>query len=105
MISHVKMARPCHLPIRSKYVVDIDLAWLCFRLQYFARQLQAYIKQLRVALQGKTSAELDEAENKIKCVALKTTHNINVLIRVSERNILTFQASVYFNSCSLLVVV
>eukprot|EP00112_Aurelia_sp_Birch-Aquarium-sp1_P025605 Seg859.11 transcript_id=Seg859.11/GoldUCD/mRNA.D3Y31 product="Apoptosis inhibitor 5" protein_id=Seg859.11/GoldUCD/D3Y31 len=51
------------------------------RLQYFARQLQAYIKQLRVALQGKTSAELDEAENKIKCVALKTTNNINILIR------------------------
>ncbi|XP_065070517.1 apoptosis inhibitor 5-like [Rhopilema esculentum] len=51
------------------------------RLQYFARQLQAYIKQLRVALQGKTGAELEEAENKIKCLALKTTNNINALIR------------------------
>lgn len=54
-----------------------------FRLQYFARQLQAYIKQLRVALQGKAGAELEESENKIKCLALKTTNNINSLIRVS----------------------
>jgi len=51
------------------------------RLQYFARQLQAYIKQLRVALQGKAGADLEETDNKIKCLALKTTSNINTLIR------------------------
>eukprot|EP00794_Sanderia_malayensis_P018134 gene18134-19944_t len=51
------------------------------RLQYFARQLQAYIKQLRAALQGKTGGELETNESKIKCAALRTTNNINTLIR------------------------
>lgn len=77
------------------------------RLQYFARGLQVYIRQLRVALQGKTGDALktDEVttpqrenfdqpepppehhsllteQNKIKVVALKITNNINVLIKV-----------------------
>jgi len=36
------------------------VCWLftCFRLQYFARGVQVYIKQLRVALQGKTGDAL-----------------------------------------------
>ena len=74
----------CSYPFCSK----ADLVTFLRRLQYFARQLQAYIKQLRVALQGKKGVELEETENKIKCLALKTTSNINTLIRVSRENIL-----------------
>ncbi|KAM4617336.1 apoptosis inhibitor 5 [Discoglossus pictus] len=51
------------------------------RLQYFARGLQVYIRQLRLALQGKTGEALKTEENKIKVVALKITSNINVLIK------------------------
>ncbi|XP_075235301.1 apoptosis inhibitor cassowary [Lycorma delicatula] len=51
------------------------------RLQYFARGIQGYIKKLREALQGKTGDELKTEENKIKVVALKTTSNINTLIK------------------------
>ncbi|KAM9248574.1 LOW QUALITY PROTEIN: apoptosis inhibitor 5-like [Dugong dugon] len=51
------------------------------RLQYFARGLQVYIRQLHSALQGKTGEALKTEENKIKVVALKITNNINVLIK------------------------
>ncbi|XP_063227604.1 apoptosis inhibitor 5 [Bacillus rossius redtenbacheri] len=51
------------------------------RLQFFARGTQGYIKKLREALQGKTDEELKTEENKIKAVALKTTSNINTLIK------------------------
>ncbi|XP_047003170.1 apoptosis inhibitor 5 [Schistocerca americana] len=52
-----------------------------FRLQYFARGIQGYIKKLREALQGKSPEDLRSEENKIKVVALKTTSNINTLIK------------------------
>ncbi|KAK2120071.1 Apoptosis inhibitor 5 [Saguinus oedipus] len=51
------------------------------RLQYFAWGLQVYIRQLRLALQGKTGEALKTEESKIKVVALKITNNINVLIK------------------------
>ncbi|XP_063417176.1 apoptosis inhibitor 5-like [Mytilus trossulus] len=51
------------------------------RLQYFARGVQIYIKQLRQALQGKAGEALKTDENKIKVVALKITSNINSLIK------------------------
>lgn len=51
------------------------------RLQYFARGVQIYIKQLRQALEGKTGDALKTDENKIKVVALKITSNINALIK------------------------
>ena len=41
-----------------------------------------YIKQLRLSLQGKTGPAPQEDENKIKIVALRTTSNINALIKV-----------------------
>lgn len=53
----------------------------CFRLQYFARGIQGYMKKLRETLQGKTEAELKTDEHKLKVVALKTTTNINTLIK------------------------
>ncbi|XP_041366505.1 apoptosis inhibitor 5-like [Gigantopelta aegis] len=51
------------------------------RLQFFARGVQVYIKQLRAALQGKAGDSLKTEENKLKVVALKTTSNINTLIK------------------------
>lgn len=51
------------------------------RLQYFARGIQGYIKKLREAINGKTEEELKTEENQLKVVALKTTNNINTLIK------------------------
>ncbi|XP_074108268.1 apoptosis inhibitor cassowary [Cotesia typhae] len=51
------------------------------RLQYFARGIQGYIKKLREAIGGKTEEELKTEENRLKVVALKTTNNINTLIK------------------------
>lgn len=51
------------------------------RLQYFARGIQGYIKKLREAINGKTEEELKTKENQIKIIALKTTNNINTLIK------------------------
>lgn len=51
------------------------------RLQYFARVSQAYQKRLREAIANKTGEELKTEENKIKLIALKTTANINALIK------------------------
>lgn len=51
------------------------------RLQYFARGIQGYIKKLREAIGGKSEEELRSEENQLKVVALKTTNNINTLIK------------------------
>ncbi|NP_001133818.1 apoptosis inhibitor 5 [Salmo salar] len=64
------------------------------RLQYFARGLQVYIRQLRVALQGKTGDALKTEENKIKVVALKITNNINVLIKDLFHNPPSYKSTV-----------
>ncbi|KAM0731900.1 Apoptosis inhibitor 5 [Formica fusca] len=40
-----------------------------------------YIKKLREAISGKTEEELKSEENQLKVVALKTTNNINTLIK------------------------
>ncbi|KAM9301614.1 apoptosis inhibitor 5 [Gastrophryne carolinensis] len=64
------------------------------RLQYFARGLQVYIKQLRLALQGKSGDALKTEENKIKVVALKITNNINVLIKDLFHNPPSYKSTV-----------
>jgi hypothetical protein len=51
------------------------------RLQYFARGIQGYIKKLREAINGKSEEELKTEENQLKVIALKTTNNINTLIK------------------------
>ncbi|XP_034937056.1 apoptosis inhibitor 5 [Chelonus insularis] len=51
------------------------------RLQYFARGIQGYIKKLREAISGKSEDDLKTDENQLKVVALKTTSNINTLIK------------------------
>ena len=42
------------------------------------------MKQLRLALQGKSGTDLKSEENKLKLVALKVTTTINTLIKVCE---------------------
>ncbi|XP_068671795.1 apoptosis inhibitor 5-like [Montipora foliosa] len=64
------------------------------RLQYFAQGCQVYIKQLRLSLQGKTGPALQEEENKIKIVALRTTTNINAIIKDLFHNPPAFKSSV-----------
>nr|QMS47769.1 apoptosis inhibitor-5-like protein [Fimbriaphyllia ancora] len=64
------------------------------RLQYFAQGCQVYIKQLRLSLQGKTGPTLQEDENKIKIVALRTTSNINALIKDLFHNPPSFKSSI-----------
>ncbi|KAE8606264.1 hypothetical protein XENTR_v10010651 [Xenopus tropicalis] len=64
------------------------------RLQYFARGLQVYIRQLRLALQGKSGDALKTEENKIKVVALKITNNINVLIKDLFHNPPSYKSTV-----------
>lgn len=64
------------------------------RLQYFAQGCQVYIKQLKLSLQGKTGPALQEEENKIKVVALRTTSNINSLIKDLFHNPPSFKSSV-----------
>ncbi|KAL7642449.1 UNVERIFIED_CONTAM: hypothetical protein RMT77_007010 [Armadillidium vulgare] len=51
------------------------------RLQYFARGSHAYQKKLRETLAEKKGEELKTEENNIKLIALKTTANINTLIK------------------------
>ena len=60
----------------------VSLNFVFYRLQYFAQGCQVYIKQLRLSLQGKIGPALQEEENKIKIVALRTTTNINAVIKV-----------------------
>ncbi|KAG8230758.1 hypothetical protein J437_LFUL009818 [Ladona fulva] len=78
MYSFHRLARHCPDFLAS----NVDrLKDFRFRLQYFARGIQGYIKKLREALQGKQGDELKTDENRIKVVALKTTSNINTLIK------------------------
>ena len=51
------------------------------RLQYFALGIQGYIRKLREFLAGKSTAELNTKENKLKSTALKSVTNINSLIK------------------------
>lgn len=70
----------------SSQTILLISEWLFYhRLQYFAQGCQVYIKQLRLSLQGKTGPALQEEENKIKIVALRTTSNINAVIKVGQR--------------------
>lgn len=65
------------------------------RLQYFARGLAVYIKQLRMALQGKTREQLkSEPQSKLKVTALKTCNNINALVKDLFHNPPSYKSSV-----------
>ncbi|EEB10656.1 Apoptosis inhibitor, putative [Pediculus humanus corporis] len=77
MYAFHKLVRQC-----PEFLSDADrLKDFKLRLQYFARGIQGYIKKLREALCGKTAEELKSEDNRLKVVALKTTSNINILIK------------------------
>lgn len=56
--------------------------------------MQGYIKTLRTALQGKNDAALKADENRIRALALKTTSNINALIKDLFYNPPAYKASI-----------
>lgn len=65
------------------------------RLQYFARGLSVYIRQLRLALQGKSREDLkNKPENKLKLTALKTCNNINTLVKDLFHNPPSYKSSI-----------
>ncbi|KAJ8024219.1 Apoptosis inhibitor 5-like [Holothuria leucospilota] len=64
------------------------------RLQYFARGVQLSMKQLRLALRGKTGNQLKTDENKIKVAALRITSNINTLIKDLMHNPPSYKSSI-----------
>ncbi|KAG5673699.1 hypothetical protein PVAND_003722 [Polypedilum vanderplanki] len=51
------------------------------RLQYLARRTQGYIKKLQDDVKGKNTVDPKTDEEKLKVMGLKTTSNIQVLIR------------------------
>lgn len=64
------------------------------RLQYFARGVQGYMKKIRESLQAVSGEQMKEEENRIKVTALRTTSNINSLIRDLFRSPPVFKATV-----------
>ncbi|KAM3968216.1 apoptosis inhibitor 5-like [Aphomia sociella] len=67
---------------------------LRLRLQYTARLTQGYIKKLKEVTQDKKSDETNSEESKLKIAALKTTSNINTLIRDIFRTPPSFKSKV-----------
>ncbi|XP_063823341.1 apoptosis inhibitor 5 [Ostrinia nubilalis] len=67
---------------------------LRLRLQYTARLTQGYIKKLKEVTQNKKGEDANSEENKLKVVALKTTSNINTLIRDIFRTPPSFKSKV-----------
>lgn len=67
---------------------------LRLRLQYTARLTQGYIKKLKEVTQGKKGEEANTEESKLKIAALKTTSNINTLIRDIFRTPPSFKSRV-----------
>lgn len=67
---------------------------LRLRLQYTARLTQGYIKKLKEVTQGQKGEDANSEENKLKIAALKTTSNINTLIRDLFRTPPSFKSKV-----------
>ncbi len=65
-----------------------------FRLQFFARGVQGYIKKIRESLQEVSGDQMKDEESRIKVTALRTTSNVNSLIRDLFRNPPVFKAVV-----------
>ncbi|XP_046978582.1 apoptosis inhibitor 5 [Vanessa cardui] len=73
------------------------LKTLRLRLQYTARLTQGYIKKLKEVTQSKKSEDANTEENKLKIAALKTTSNINTLIRDIFRTPPSFKSKVHLS--------
>ncbi|XP_045492207.1 apoptosis inhibitor 5 [Colias croceus] len=70
------------------------LKTLRLRLQYTARLTQGYIKKLKEVTQGKKGEDANSDENKLRVAALKTTSNINTLIRDIFRTPPSFKSKI-----------
>lgn len=64
------------------------------RLQYFGRMVQAYIKQLKASLQATGTAKLEESDNKLKVMVLKTCNNIYTLVKDFLHNPPSYKSNV-----------
>ncbi|XP_047522578.1 apoptosis inhibitor 5 [Pieris napi] len=73
---------------------------LRLRLQYTARLTQGYIKKLKEVTQGKKGEDANSDENKLKIAALKTTSNINTLIRDLFRTPPSFKSKIQLSFAS-----
>ncbi|XP_047545958.1 apoptosis inhibitor 5 [Vanessa atalanta] len=73
------------------------LKTLRLRLQYTARLTQGYIKKLKEVTQSKKGEDANTEENKLKIAALKTTSNINTLIRDIFRTPPSFKSKVHLS--------
>ncbi|XP_050342222.1 apoptosis inhibitor 5 [Nymphalis io] len=73
------------------------LKTLRLRLQYTARLTQGYIKKLKEVTQSKKGEDDNTEENKLKIAALKTTSNINTLIRDIFRTPPSFKSKVHLS--------
>ncbi|XP_050672661.1 apoptosis inhibitor 5 isoform X2 [Leptidea sinapis] len=74
---------------------DVDrLKALRLRLQYTARLTQGYIKKLKEVTRGKKGEDENSDDNKLKVAALKTTSNINTLIRDIFRTPPSFKSKI-----------
>ncbi|XP_063379663.1 apoptosis inhibitor 5 isoform X1 [Cydia fagiglandana] len=73
---------------------------LRLRLQYTARLTQGYIKKLKEVTKDKKGDDANSEENKLKVVALKTTSNINTLIRDIFRSPPSFKSRVQLSFLS-----
>ncbi|UYV62336.1 API5 [Cordylochernes scorpioides] len=63
------------------------------RLQYLALKNQVYIKKLNEALRNLKEAERQKEENKLKAVALRTTTNINMVVKDLFHNPPTYKVN------------
>jgi len=70
----------CNPEFMSKLNEDI-MKEFKLKLQYLARGIQNYIKKLKESLSASKTHERAKEDHKLKFVALKTTTNINTLIR------------------------
>lgn len=70
------------------------LKMLRLRLQYTARLTQGYIKKLKEVTQSQKTEDENSEESKLKVAALKTTSNINTLIRDIFRTPPSFKSKV-----------
>ena len=80
----------------NDFLVNFHMITFFFidRLQYFARGVQGYMNKLRESLQDKGVDQLKDEEGRIKVTALRTTSNINSLIRDLFRNPPSYKAMV-----------
>lgn len=72
------------------------------RLQYFARASQVYVKTLDEIVKKNKKEDLDNMDNRIKMMALKTISNINVLIKDFFHNPPSYKSTIKLSWLSVI---